>query len=39
MLTPPPVHAPALRELAGSALRWIAGFDPFGRYAPDLSRR
>ena len=39
MLIPPHVHSSAFREVAGSALRWIAGFDPFGRYAPDLSRR
>ncbi len=39
MLIPPHIHGPALREVAGSALRWIASFDPFGRYAPDLLRR
>ena len=28
----------ALRLAAGSALRWIGGFDPFGQYAPRFSR-
>jgi hypothetical protein len=32
-LTPPPVHATALAELRTSFVRWIGGFDPFGRYA------
>jgi hypothetical protein len=39
MMTRPHMPGPALREVAGSALRWIAGFDPFGAYAPGLPRR
>jgi hypothetical protein len=33
MTNPSRVQGLALRELAGSALRWISAFDPFDSYA------
>ena len=33
MTNPSPAQSLALRELAGSALRWITAFDPFDAYA------
>jgi hypothetical protein len=31
--------ARAFRETAGSALRWITAFDPFGPYTPSVDSR
>ena len=39
MLTPPAIRSTTVHRRTGSALRWLAGFDPFGRYAPGLVRR
>jgi hypothetical protein len=35
----PPVRPEALAELRTLALRWLAGFDPFGTYRPKASAR
>ena len=39
MLTPPAIRSTAPLDRARSVFRWLAGFDPFGRYAPGLVRR
>ncbi len=37
-LTPPPMQSHALAEISGVALRWLAGFDPFGSFGGQRPR-
>jgi hypothetical protein len=39
MLNPSRIQGRGLRDRAGSALRWITAFDPFGSYAPSTRSR